>query len=267
MTKIYGAAGVLTKDKKGYSIETVPNYDDELYFNLGSDNYAYVAPDAIVYASVDDVQNHKSITKHQLMDAVINFMKHYHIPYSDHNVTQLAKYALDCCNGDDIIELCNPFKSEDKGNMYDCLIDDIDDHMKDYEFIDNLPKIAKYLELDFGNLLTNRLIAWINSAINNMLTNQVDTENPIILTRSYLKEIAFLQEVQDTLNKSNRFEKEFYINHSALYDKLTGKENLAFDNNFLFDSAREMIDEYANVNNWNDDDCIIDFINTLNRYC
>lgn len=267
MTKIYGAAGVLTKDKKGYSIEPASNYDDELYFNLGSDNYAYVTPNAIVYASVDNVQNHKSITKRELMYAIINFMKHYRIPYSDNNVTQLAKYALDSCDGEDIIEFCSPFKSEDDINMYECLIGNIDSDMEDYEFIDNLPKIVNYLKLDFGNLLTNRLVAWINSAINDMLTNQIDTESPTILTRSYLKEIAFLQEIQDTLNKSNRFEKEFYINHSALYDKLTGKENLAFDNNFLFDSAEEIINEYANVNNWNDNDCIIDFINALNSYC
>ena len=60
--------------------------------------------------------------------------------------------------------------------------------------------------------------------------------------------------------------KKIYTNHSTLYDKLISEENLAFDNDFLLNSAKETIDTYANINNWNDDECIIDFIDILNRY-
>lgn len=260
--KLYGKAGILNDDN---TIIPAKNAQDELYFNVDENNYNYVSDEQIVYASTENIKNKTYITKQQLNNAIISFMKHYRIPYSDNNVSVLAKIALNYCTGEDIINFIKSGSNEK--NMYDYLIRNTDIDMFDNDYIDNVPKLVQRFKLDFGNKLTNRLMSWINDCIIRYSKLVFDDDDHYIVQREYLTEIAFLQQMQNALSVSNQFEKAFYHLNTALYDKLTSYFDFLSLDAGLLNTAQEMIAKHTDINYWNEDDCVYEFIDTLNTYC
>lgn len=229
------------------------------YWKLDTDLYSFVPNSMFVYMFK---HNNKTvyITKGQLINAVTTCLDYYMIPYSDYNATKLAKYALDHCDGDNIITFLNPHT--DDRNIDAVLLDEIpdfydgtDDEDPVYDEDYDAKKIANYLHLNFGYLRTHKLVRWIDSVIDESLD-----------AHHYLKEMACLHEISKNLHNSTTFEQELWsADMYALPAKLNQDEDLTQYNKILLQSAQMTIQRYPNSNQWSTNNTVDYFINYLDK--
>lgn len=254
--KIIGKAGIVEFPKEHYNVDDFKiTPDAELgYFNLGGDNFPYVSHLAPVFATEEHLKQNRDICiKSFLVTKIEVFINHYRLPYSDHNVEKLAKFALDHCPYDtDILDFIDPDKFD---NMYDALCDILQDgkgvDAEDREFIENVDDIVHILDLDYGSIAVNRLLGWIKNAFDNA-------------SQDYdLIHLAFLQRMANLIKSDiPHFE---HLIHSCrkLNEKLLSDGNLAFDTEIITSLASFETFHIPDTRNWNKK-AAEDFIDNLN---